>query len=85
MFADLNRDGIVSEGLLWQTQIVIPFTGRQCSLYSNLDVVSDDVQYHTGLRDEVHGFKKDRDKEGKLSNLPDCSVNNVGCASSGPT
>ncbi|CAJ2630808.1 unnamed protein product [Trifolium pratense] len=75
---DLNIDGIVSEGLLSQTQIGIPFTGRQCSLYSNLDVVSD-VQHC----DEIHGFKKDRDMGGRLSNLPDCSVNNAGCASSG--
>ncbi|GAU17978.1 hypothetical protein TSUD_50870, partial [Trifolium subterraneum] len=80
---DLNIDGIVSEGLLSQTQIGNPFTGRQCSLYSNLDVVSDGVQHHVGLRDEIHGFKKDRDMGGRLSNLPDCSVNNAGCASSG--
>jgi hypothetical protein len=85
MLVDLNIDGIISEGLLSQTQIGIPFTGRQCSLYSNQDVVSDDVQHHVGLRDETHGFKKDRDMEGRLSNLPDCSVNNAGCASSGPT
>ena len=84
MYTDLNRHEVVSEGLLSRTQFGIPFTGQQCSLYSNLDAVFNDVQYPVGLRNEVCAFKNDGDMGRRLSVLPDCSVNNAGCASSDP-
>lgn len=81
---DLNRHEVVSEGLLSRTQFGIPFTGQQCSLYSNLDAVFNGVHYPVGLRNEVCAFKNDSDMGRRLSILPDCSVNNAGCASSDP-
>lgn len=80
---DSNKDDTVS-GILSQTQFGIPFPVHHCSLYKNLDVVTDDVQYPIGLCNDVHAYKKDHDVGDRLSNLPDCSVNNAGCASSGP-
>lgn len=78
MYADLFKDDTVYQGQPSQTQYGIPSVGDHCSLYNNLDVVSDD------LHNEVHAFNKDHDTVGRLSNLPDCSVSNAGCASSGP-
>lgn len=48
-----------------------------------MDVVSGDDQYPIGLRNEVCAFKNDCVTGDRLSNLPDCSVNNAECASSG--
>ncbi|CAL0316447.1 unnamed protein product [Lupinus luteus] len=81
---ELNKDVPVSEVLFLQPQFTVPFSGRHCSLYNNLGVVSDDVQYPIGLHDEVHASKKDCKAGDRISNLPECSVNNDGCASSGP-
>lgn len=84
--AESNNDDLVSGVLLSQPQFRVPFPGHHGSLYSNLDVVSDDVRYPIGLHNEVRAFnKKDCDTGDRLSNLPDCSVNNDGCASSGPS
>ncbi|KAK7269719.1 hypothetical protein RIF29_22453 [Crotalaria pallida] len=80
---ELNKDATVSEVLFSQPQFTVPFSGRHCSLFNNPGVVSDDVQYPIGLHDEVHASKKDGNKGDRLSNLPECSVNNDGCASSG--
>ncbi|XP_058755358.1 uncharacterized protein LOC131628546 isoform X1 [Vicia villosa] len=75
---DLFKDDTVYQGQPSQTQFGVPSVGDHCSLYNNLDAVSDD------LHNEVHAFNKDHDTGGRLSNLPDCSVSNAGCASSGP-
>ncbi|KAJ1384176.1 hypothetical protein SESBI_42783 [Sesbania bispinosa] len=81
---ELNKDDLVSEVLLSQPQLRVPFPGERCSLYSNLDVGSDVVQYPIGLHNEDHALEKDCNLRDGLSNLPECSVNNDGCASSGP-
>ncbi|KAE9611799.1 hypothetical protein Lal_00011616 [Lupinus albus] len=81
---ELTKDVPVSEVLFSQPQFTVPFSGRHCSLYNNLGVVSDDVQYPIGLHDEVHASEKDCKAGDRVSNLPECSVNNDGCASSGP-
>ncbi|XP_019441359.1 PREDICTED: uncharacterized protein LOC109346321 isoform X1 [Lupinus angustifolius] len=82
---ELNKDVPVSDVLFSQPQFTVPFSGRHCSLYNNLGVVSDDVQYPIGLHDEVHASKKDCNAGDRILNLPECSVNNDGCASSGPS
>ncbi|KAK7280523.1 hypothetical protein RJT34_25587 [Clitoria ternatea] len=80
----LNKNEVVSEVLLSQPRFGVPFPGRHCSLYSNVDAVSDAVQYPIGMLNEGRGLVNDHNTGDGLSNLPDCSVNNVGCGSSGP-
>ncbi|CAL5210098.1 unnamed protein product [Lathyrus oleraceus] len=75
---DLFKDDTVYQGQPSQAQFGVPSVGDHCSQYNNLDAVSDD------LRNEVDAIKKDHDTGGRLSNFPDCSVSNAGCASSGP-
>ncbi|XP_019452394.1 PREDICTED: uncharacterized protein LOC109354382 [Lupinus angustifolius] len=82
---ELSKDAPVSEVPFLQPQFAVPFSGRQCSLYNNLGFVSDDVQYPIRLRDEVHASENDCNPGDRISNLPDCSVNNDACASSGPS
>ncbi|XP_057424112.1 uncharacterized protein LOC130717768 [Lotus japonicus] len=81
---DLNKDDLVSEVPLSQPQFRVAFPGYKCSLSSNLDVVRDCVQYPVGSHNEVPALVKDCYPGEGLSNLPECSVNNTGCASSGP-
>ncbi|CAL0320825.1 unnamed protein product [Lupinus luteus] len=82
---ELNKDAPVSEVPFLQPQFAVPFSARQCSLYNSLGFVSDDVQYPIRLHDEVHASEKDCNAGDRISNLPDCSVNNDACASSGPS
>ncbi|XP_027364803.1 uncharacterized protein LOC113871910 [Abrus precatorius] len=81
---ELNKDELLSEVLLSQPQVGVPLAGHHCNLYSNLDAVSDGVQYPIGLHDEGCDLIKDCNTGDGLSIVPDCSVNNTGCASSGP-
>lgn len=73
--AELNKDDLVSES---QPQCRVPFPG----VYSDLDSVSYGVQCRVGLRNEGPALEKEAG--GGAHNLPDCSVNNAVCASSGP-
>ncbi|KAE9589445.1 hypothetical protein Lal_00000256 [Lupinus albus] len=82
---ELNKDAPVTEVPFLQPQFAVPFSGLQCSLYNNLGFVSDDVQYPIRLHDEVHASEKDCNAGDRISNLPDCSVNNDACVSSGPS
>ncbi|KAK7357828.1 hypothetical protein VNO80_17125 [Phaseolus coccineus] len=75
---ELNKDDLVSEVVLSQPQYRVPFLGA----YSDLDSVSYGVQNRIGLRNEGHALEKEAG--GGAHNLPDCSVNNAACGSSGP-
>ncbi|CAK8574136.1 unnamed protein product [Lathyrus sativus] len=75
---DLFKDDTLYQGQPSQAQFGVPSVGDHCSQYNSLDAVSGD------LRNEVDAIKKDHDTVGRLSNLPDCSVSNAGCASSAP-
>ncbi|TKY50795.1 transcription factor jumonji (jmjC) domain protein [Spatholobus suberectus] len=77
---ELNKDDLVSEVLLSQPQYRVPFPGG-CS---NLGAGSYGVQYPIGLHNEGCALEKDCNAGDGVSNLPDCSVNNVVCASSCP-
>ncbi|KAI4347785.1 hypothetical protein L6164_008567 [Bauhinia variegata] len=78
---ELTKDDIVSEALFPQSQSTVPYSGRHCSLYSKLFVTTDDGWYPSGLHSEVLDLKKNCDAGDGLSKLPECSVNNDGCAS----
>ncbi|KAL4358175.1 hypothetical protein AHAS_Ahas09G0260400 [Arachis hypogaea] len=81
---DLDKDDLVSEVLFSQPPFGVPFSSHRYSLYSNLGVVSEAALYQSGSQNEVHAPREDYNKGDRLSNLLDCSVNNDGCASSGP-
>ncbi|MED6108651.1 hypothetical protein PIB30_026061 [Stylosanthes scabra] len=80
---ELDKDDLVSEVLFSQPPFGVPFPSHRYSLYSNLGVVSEAALCQSGLQNDVHALREDYNKGGRLSNLPDCSVNNDGCASSG--
>ncbi|MED6162188.1 hypothetical protein PIB30_068036 [Stylosanthes scabra] len=81
---ELDKDDLVSEVLFSQPPFGVPFSSHRYSLYSNLGVVSEAALCQSGLQNDVHAPREDYNKGDRLSNLPDCSVNNDGCASSGP-
>nr|KYP69135.1 hypothetical protein KK1_008320 [Cajanus cajan] len=75
---EFNKNDVVSDVLLSQPQCSVPFPG----VYSNLDAVTYGVQYPIGLHNAGRALEKNCDARDRVSNLPDCSVNNVVCASS---
>lgn len=79
--ADLNKDDLIFEALFSRPQSTVPFSGRHCSLLGNLAAKSDDCPPLSGLHSECHPLKNDSTAGDGLSNLPDCSVNNVGRSS----
>ncbi|KAF7820444.1 uncharacterized protein G2W53_025899 [Senna tora] len=80
----LNEDDLIFEALFSRPQSTIPFSGRHCSLHGNV-ATTDDAQAQSGLHNDFHALEKGSDAGDWLSNLPDCSVNNVGrCSTSAP-
>ncbi|CAJ1977576.1 unnamed protein product [Sphenostylis stenocarpa] len=76
---ELNKDDLVSDVLLSKPQYRVPFP----CVFSNLDSVSYGVQYPVGLRNERRALEKECNAGDGAYTLPDCSVNNVICESSG--
>ncbi|KAJ7970597.1 Inner centromere protein, ARK-binding domain containing protein [Quillaja saponaria] len=79
---ELNREELISEVLFPQSQSGIPFSSSHCSL-RRLVLTTDNDHYPNGSHAEVHALNKDCDAGNEISLLPECSVNDGGCASNG--
>ncbi|XP_054780962.1 uncharacterized protein LOC129288421 isoform X2 [Prosopis cineraria] len=78
---DLNEDDLIFGALFSTAQSTIPISDRRCSLQGNVVATTHDDQRQSGLHGEFHVLNRDIDAGDRLSNLPDCSVNNVGRSS----
>ncbi|KAI9124364.1 hypothetical protein K1719_004286 [Acacia pycnantha] len=77
---DLNEDDLIYGALFSRAQS-IPISDHRFSLQSNVVATADDGQPQSGLHSEFHALNRDINTGDGLSNLPDCSVNNVGRSS----